>query len=224
MPDTEHDGENALSLPASAAERHLAPAAEVVAAAILQRLGERGAPLLVALDGGSGAGKSVLAGLVARAIRATGAVVVPSDDFCDVETPESEWAACSPAERAARIIDWQRLRRDALDPLLAGRPASYDTYDYPLRYAAGRVVTHRVTLASAPVILLDGISSARPELADLLGLTVLVDAPPATRRARHDAREPDDQADWHRLWDPAEAHYLRLVRPPSAFDLIVRSE
>jgi len=74
----------------------------------------------------------------------------------------------------------------------------------------------------APVIVLEGAYSARPELADLIDLTVLVDAPLQLRLARLAAREaPSFLEAWHRRWDDAEAHYFTHVRPPSSFDLVV---
>ena len=74
----------------------------------------------------------------------------------------------------------------------------------------------------AAVIVLDGAYSARPELADLIDLTVLVDAPLQFRHARLAAREAACFLEaWHRRWDDAEAHYFTHVRPPSSFDLVV---
>lgn len=208
-------------MPADDAVPGCTRAADRIVDAIARRQRGHGKPLVVALDGGSGAGKSALARLVARA---TDAVVVPTDDFYAAEISDEEWAACSPALRVDRCIDWQRLRREALEPLRAGQPATYFTYEYPIRTTADGVAMHPVTLHPAPVMILDGIYSARPELADLLDLTVLVDAPQDIRYERHDARERGDQSDWHRIWDAAESHYLRVVRPPSSFDLVVRSD
>ena len=74
----------------------------------------------------------------------------------------------------------------------------------------------------AGVIILDGAYSARPELADLIDLSVLVDVPVAERHARLAARERSHFLDsWHARWDPAEAYYFTHVRPNSSFDLVV---
>ncbi|MBI1258940.1 MAG: hypothetical protein GC204_15830 [Chloroflexi bacterium] len=75
----------------------------------------------------------------------------------------------------------------------------------------------------ADVIIVDGAYSSRPELSDLIDLSVLVDVPVDVRHARLLGRENADWlAGWHRRWDEAEAFYFEQVRPPSSFDLIVR--
>jgi uridine kinase len=196
-------------------------AAVLVAAAASHALARMGGAVVVAIDGRGGAGKSTLAGAVAEIV---GAAVVPSDDFFAAEIPASEWDRRSPAERAGDAIDWKRLRQEALEPLLAGKPARWRSFDFRARrpdgsYPASAELTACVP---APVILLDGAYSSRPELADLVSLSVLVEAPAPVREARLRAREEDAfLREWHERWDPAEAHYFEQVRPRSSFDLIV---
>lgn len=189
--------------------------ATAIVAAICRLRADREMPLLVALDGRSGAGKSTLAASVAEAIDAA---IVTSDDFY-VE-PVGGWAVRSAAEKANGCIDWRRLRTEALAPLLAGRAAAYNPFDFA---AAFGLAAQLVRVEPAPVILLDGIYSARPELADLVHLAVLVDVPDETaRRQRLLAREgPTFMDGWHALWDAAEDHYFAAVRPRASFDLIV---
>jgi uridine kinase len=71
------------------------------------------------------------------------------------------------------------------------------------------------------VIIIDGIYSCRPELDDVIDLSVLVEAPAAIRRQRHNEREATDEAGWHSRWDDAEDHYFAHVRPPESYDLVV---
>ena len=74
----------------------------------------------------------------------------------------------------------------------------------------------------ADIILLEGAYSARPELADLITLSVLVDVPVSVRHERLSKRENNDfLASWHARWDAAEAYYFTQVRPKSSFDLVV---
>ena len=76
----------------------------------------------------------------------------------------------------------------------------------------------------ADVIVLEGAYSARPELADLLDLRVLVDVPYEIRRDRCVARDGDDwHEDWFQRWRAAEDHYFDHVVPAEAFDLVLRS-
>jgi len=181
--------------------------------------------LVVAIDGRSGSGKSTLAEAVAQAI---GAVIVPCDDFFAASVSNAEWDRRTPEQRAADAMDWRRLKREAIEPLRTGRAARWYAFDflpgprgdgtYPLQ----RTPTER---ASKPVVLLDGAYSARPELADVVDLSVLVEAAPSTREARLAAREEADVLrQWHARWDLAEEHYFRHVRPPSAFDMVIQTD
>ncbi|MGD0834190.1 MAG: hypothetical protein ABSA40_07170 [Candidatus Dormibacteria bacterium] len=147
--------------------------AEPVVARIRHLLAELGAPLLVAVDGQSGAGKARLASEVATAVAG---VVVDGDDF-SAGDPAQAWESRSPAENAQRSFDWRRLRRQALEPLLAGRVASWRPFDWPTRSG---LAERRTVREPAPVVILAGIYSARPELADLVALSVCVQAPAAS--------------------------------------------
>ncbi|ALE86560.1 MULTISPECIES: uridine kinase family protein [unclassified Pseudonocardia] len=174
-------------------------------------------PILIALDGGSGAGKTAVADELRRFLPDT--VIVHCDDFFAANVAMASWEQMSAPERAARCIDWRRLRSEALYPLSRRRRASWRPFDFS---RPSGLATETVTVEPASVVLVDGIYSGRPELADLMTFTVLVDAPVELRRARHDAREGGDESLWHQMWDPAEEHYLTSVRPPTTFDLVVR--
>jgi len=181
--------------------------------------------LVVAIDGRSGSGKSTVAEAVAQAI---GAVVVPCDDFFAASVSNAEWDRRTPEQRAADGIDWRRLKREAIEPLRTGRAARWYAFDFLAgprtdgTYSLQRTPTER---APKPIVLLDGAYSARPELADVLDLSVLVEAAPTTREARLAAREaPDFLRQWHARWDLAEEYYFGHVRPPSTFDVVLQTD
>ena len=185
-------------------------------------LASRGAPITIALDGPSGAGKSTIAGALNAVLPAT---LIASDDFFAAQLTRAAWEARSARERARDAIDWLRLRRDVLEPLRAGKRAVWHPFDF----AAGEradgsygMSAHAEEREPAAVILIDGAYSARPELADLLDLAVLIDAPATVRRARLAAREDASFLKaWHERWDSAEAYYFTQVRPPQSFDVVV---
>ncbi len=81
------------------------PAIEVLAAAIRRRSAEQPSPMLVAIDGRSGSGKSAIAMAVAQPLSAA---VIPVDDFFDATISDTGWDSRSPAERAADALDWRR--------------------------------------------------------------------------------------------------------------------
>jgi para-aminobenzoate synthetase len=197
-------------------------AADTLLAEIRRRLAGRSRPLLVAIDGPSGSGKSSLAQLISAEL---GAALIPSDDFFAANLTDADWEARTPAARAADAIDWRRLRAEALEPLLAGRPAQWHPFDFEAGLRPDG--TYPMCAAStqrepAAVIVLDGAYSTRPELADLIDLAVLVDAPVAVRRQRLAAREElQFLAAWHARWDAAEAYYFAQVRPRASFDRVI---
>ncbi len=180
-------------------------------------------PVVVAVDGPSGAGKSTLAATIARDLNAA---IIPCDDFFAAEIPRAVWDTLTPDARAAAGLDWRRLRSEALESLLDGRPAQWHAFDF----AAGEQLDGTygmrpdfVGREPAAVIVLEGAYSTRPEIADLIDLSVLVDAPVEIRHARLAAREdPQFLTAWHARWDEAEEFYFKHLRRPSSFDIVVR--
>lgn len=175
-------------------------------------------PLVVAIDGRSGAGKSTLAAATAKAV---GASVIDGDDFY-AGGSAAEWDRRTAAEKAAGCIDWRR-QRTVLEAVRRGEPPSWRSYDWDA--FDGRLddeVQHRLP---SSIVILEGAYSARPELADLVDLRVLLDTPTETRRAQLLAREGDDyRDDWEARWSEAEDHYFGSVVPLSGFDLVLAWE
>jgi uridine kinase len=185
-------------------------------AAIDRLLSIRTTPLVIALDGRSGAGKSTLARSIAQAV---GGANINVDDFSTGEVKGDPRAI---EAIVADAIDWRRLRAEALEPLLAGRSAAWHPFDFAARKGLD---TRVVTCAPASVIILDGLYSARPELADLIGLRVLVESPAQIRAQRLVAREGAGfMRIWQSIWDAREEYYFSVLRPRESFDLIVNSD
>ncbi len=193
-----------------------------VVEAIRRSLASGAEPLVVSLDGRSGAGKSTLASRVAGE---TGAAVVPLDDFFAASIPDAEWDRMTVEERAANVFDWARFRSEALEALIAGRTARWRGFDFdagPRADGTYETKTAAIELEPASVIIIDGAYSSGPQLADLVGLAVLVEAPAGERRARLAGREEARfLARWHARWDAVEDYYFSEVRPRSSFDLTV---
>jgi len=79
-----------------------------------------------------------------------------------------------------------------------------------------------VVAGPAGVVLLDGAYSARPELAHLFALRVLLDLPRPTRRERLLQREGARyRAEWEARWGEAEDLYFGTLMPPGSFDLVL---
>jgi uridine kinase len=180
-------------------------------AAIRERGRQLARPYVVALDGRSGAGKSTLAASIADAL---GACVLDGDDFfaggvaVRSDTPEDRVRGC---------IDWKR-QRPVLEALRAGRHATYVAFDW--NAFDGRLAAEPTMVEPRPVVLFTGVYTARPELADLVDLRLLLRVSEATRVARLLARE-GSIGGWERQWHEAEEWYFTQVVPPHAFDVIL---
>jgi len=182
-------------------------------------------PIVVALDGGSGAGKTTIA---ERLMRLADVALVRLDDFCQTVIPQSEWPHKTVEQRLNGVFDWSRVRSEALEPLRAGRPGRWHAFDF--MRGLGKAGTYSLKkemteVAPAPTILLEGAYSASRPLRDLMDLAVLVDVQNRTRYLRTAARGDDTEflAKWHAIWDEVEAYYFQHVCPPESFDLVIRN-
>ena len=197
-------------------------ACEKILAAIRRLLSLQPSPITVALDGGSGAGKSTLASLIENELDAT---LITLDDFFAADIPDSQWDKFSVEERLNRVFDWQRLRENAIEPLLAEKPARWHPFDFQSGLRPDGTYGMKIDPVErrpADVILIEGAYSAHPALDDLIDLAVLIDVPIEERHARLETREDTDfLAKWHSRWDAVERYYFDQVRPRNSFDLVV---
>ena len=167
-------------------------------------------PLSVAIDGRSGTGKSTLAAVLAADL---GATLVEGDDFYAGGTSIREEP---PACLVRSCIDWVR-QRAVLESLRAGHRASWRAFDWET--FDGRLLDEPTCIEPRQIIILEGVYSARPELADLIDLSVLLKVDEPVRQARLLAREGEMGA-WEYQWQAAEDFYFKDVRPEQQFDVL----
>lgn len=141
-------------------------------------------PLVVAIVGGSGSGKTWLADSL-RAALGRRAARMSLDDFY------RDRAHLSPTRRAQlnydhpRAIDWHRLEQ-ILSDFRAGRRARVPQYDFENH--SRRLATK--ILRPAPVLLLDGLwLLRRPRLRRAFDLSIFIECPAKTRLARRVDRD-----------------------------------
>jgi uridine kinase/molybdopterin-guanine dinucleotide biosynthesis protein A len=171
-------------------------------------------PVVIAIDGPSCSGKSILA--TAVSLRSGGSVL-EGDDFYRSSLPwltVSQREAMSDAAVVDSVIDWERLRDQALLPLRARRAATFQPYDWDA--VDGRLAPPK-TVREADTIIVEGVYAARPELMKLVDITVYLGVDPQIRVCRYAERNNDPA--WARFWERGEAYYFRAIRPLASFDL-----
>jgi uridine kinase len=169
---------------------------------VLARQPRLGSVRLVAIDGPSGAGKSTFAARLARALSVDSAIV-PTDAFLD------GWAE-------PRSI-WPALRSQVLDPLAAGRPGAYRSYNWTLQ----RLGDEAISVAVPTVLIVEGVTSACVDVRAALSLAVFVTGDGAVRTARALARDGVDIGPALRNWQSAETMYFQAERTADMADVVV---
>lgn len=160
-----------------------------------------GATRLVAVDGPSGAGKTVFADRLAAAL--TDAPVVRTDDLLD------GWAD--------QFTFWPRLQEWVLAPLRVGRPGRYRRYDWH----RGVFGAEEVIVPPAPVLILEGVSTARASVAAELAYAVFVTAPARLRRRRAALRDGPAVLAHLDVWRRAERAHFAADDTAARADLLV---
>lgn len=134
-------------------------------------------PLLVAIDGIDGSGKSTFADELAKAAGEKEICAVRStiDSFHNKRSIRHARGATSPLGFYADSHNLDALRRELLDPFKAGTGSPYrvGVFDEPTDAAVDAPVA---TVRPDDVLLFDGIFVQRPELAAYWDLVIFLDA------------------------------------------------
>ncbi|NCT92090.1 AAA family ATPase [Cellulomonas sp. APG4] len=171
-------------------------------------------PVLVGVDGQGGAGKSTFARSVVGSLGS--AVVVEGDDFYR-DMDDDARAALDPAWGAEHYFDWQRLRREVLEPVRRGeRTLRYQRYDW-----ADATMGAWVEQLMPDVVVVEGVYTLRPQLLDLVDVAVWVEASAETR-LRRQAERGENADEWIARWVAAEDHYVATHDPRSRAALHVQ--
>lgn len=183
-------------------------------------------PLLIAIDGGDGAGKTTFAAELAAFLADRGRQVrqtsldwfhFPRDHRHALgRTPEAVWT---------RHFDYRTARRELLEPWLAGPGARYrarwhDVVSDAHFYEADESVPED------GLLIVDGVFAQREELRDLWDLVVYLDADELIRVARMAERDgsPDDPEHPDQLrYLQAQRRYRASCDPVGRADVVVAS-
>jgi uridine kinase len=179
-------------------------------------------PVVAAIDGASGSGKSTIAQVFAGRLQA---VIIPLDDFFSANIPDTQWDKYSVIERLEKVFDWNQVRSLAIEPLRKKLPAKWRPFDFlaGIQQDGTYKMKNEETIRDpSEIILLEGAYSSSSFLADLIDLTILIDVQTEERHKRLLLR--DDSAfleQWHKRWDAVEAYYFEHLRPKTSFDWVI---
>lgn len=169
-------------------------------------------PLVVAIDGFTGAGKSTLVKQISSFLDEV--LVVELDDFY---RPISGDKICKiPATQIYECYFDSKMFRDLiLYPLINGLPSRYRRYDW-----ASNKQAEWIHLNPARFVIIDGVFSTLPELRSLYNVTVFVNTDKDVRLSRIQKRFYKDMA-WLDAWLDAENIYMDNVQPLQYVDLVL---
>ena len=179
----------------------------ILAAALAQKPTK---PLVLALDGRCGSGKTALADRLTRQFPAS--IVLHTDDFYLPPAQRVRGWEKTPCAN----MDLVRLRDEALRPAYEGQPVLYRAYS--CRAGAYQPVQE---LAAQPLVILEGSYSHHPLLAGYETLQVFVTCSREEQTRRLQAREGERYANFAARWIPLEEGYFTQYRIEETADLAV---
>ncbi len=160
-------------------------------------------PVIIAVDGRSGAGKTTVAVELAALLRRHRNV-----SLFHLEDIYPGWDGL--AGGVGRYIE------TVLQPLSAGVPATWTAWDWAAEHDGASRTTEL-----APVVLVEGVGSSHGRAGDFLDAVVWVDAPSQARKKRALERDGDTYAPFWDLWAEQEDQLLGVTHVPACADVVV---
>ena len=168
------------------------------------------APVVLALDGRCGSGKTTMAAALARQFPAS--ITLHTDDFYLPPTDRVHGWEKIPCAN----MDLARLRDEVLVPACAGQPVPYRAYS--CREGAYLPVQQ---LAAQPLVILEGSYSHYPLLAPYEDFRMFMTCSDAEQTRRLQAREGDRYPDFAARWIPLEEAYFTQHNIEDAADFVM---
>ena len=154
---------------------------------------------IVAIDGCGGAGKSTLA--TKLAVLLDDCPVIHTDDFASWDHP----------------LDWYpRMIAQVLEPLRQNRPTRYQKFDWQKKQ-----LEEWETVEPCPVVLVEGVSTARVEFRLYLSLAIFVETDRELRLQRGLERDGEEALPLWQQWMAEEDAYLLRGRPKECADVVI---
>ena len=170
------------------------------------------APLVVALDGRCGSGKTTLANTLARQFPAS--ITLHTDHFYLPPAQRIRGWEKTPCAN----MDLARLRDEALRPAYEGQPVQYRAYS-----CCEGAYLPTVQLAAQPLVILEGSYSHHPLLTGYETLRVFLTCAKEEQTRRLQAREGERYANFAARWVPLEEGYFAQFHIAETADFVIET-
>ncbi len=171
-------------------------------------------PLIIAIDGCGGAGKSTLSLALKKEIGLWAHVqVIPLDDFYQPLTKKQRDALSNSAAKAAYFNE-EDFKLKVLVPLENGQSISYK----PIAWIEGEASQYTY-IKPEGVILIDGVFSLSQSLRPHVQVSVFIDTPSDLRRQRLEART-QPSISWVEHWQATESFHHQHEQTASHADFV----
>ena len=159
-------------------------------------------PVILAIDGRCGSGKTTLAGMIAHRYKAE---VIHMDDFFlrkEQRTPERL------AEPGGNV-DRERFRQEVILPIREGQ----DRFEYQRYDCSRQELGETVHIVKSPLVVIEGAYSCHPYFGDIYDIRVFMDVDPAEQQKRILTRNgPEMLPRFISEWIPKEELYFKTFR------------
>ena len=169
-------------------------------------------PLVLALDGRCGSGKTTLANTLARQFPAS--ITLHTDHFYLPPAQRIRGWEKTPCAN----MDLARLRDEALRPAYEGQPVQYRAYS-----CCEGAYLPTVQLAAQPLVILEGSYSHHPLLTGYETLRVFVTCSKPEQTRRLQAREGERYANFAARWVPLEEGYFAQFHIAETADFVIET-
>lgn len=172
------------------------------------RLGEK--PLIVAIDGRCGAGKTTLAQGISEV---RGYPIIHADDFFLRPEQRTAGRLATPGEN----LDWERLKAEVIDPIRRGESVSYQPWDCQTK-------TFRVSVdvPQSPVYIIEGSYTLNEGLRDSYDIRIFVTVESKEQLKRIGKRTTHNDVEaFKEKWIPLEERYFEACQVPECANLTI---
>ena len=180
-----------------------------VLAAVDQLMRKKGGGI-IAIDGGSGTGKSRLASFLSAIFPAA---VIHMDDFFLQGFQRTPQRLAEPGGN----LDYERFADQVVCPLRAGKPFSYEIFDC----TCGKLSGVRA-VGDSPIRIVEGVYSLHPQWSGLFDLKIFLSADLPVRLSRIEKRSGQFLLQkFQEEWIPKEDLYFDTFSIPDQADIVV---